>query len=50
LTDGKYFLDIAVHTKDGMPFDYHTRSYSFEVLSMIKDLGVYRPKHHWEFE
>jgi lipopolysaccharide transport system ATP-binding protein len=50
LTEGKYFLDVAVHTKDGMPFDYQTHSYSFEVMSMIKDLGVYRPTHRWEFE
>ncbi len=50
LTEGKYFLDIAIHTKDGLPFDYHTHGYSFEVMSMIKDLGVYRPAHRWEFE
>jgi ABC-type polysaccharide/polyol phosphate transport system ATPase subunit len=50
LTEGKYFLDIAVHLEDGTPFDYQTRAYSFEVMSMIKDLGVYRPIHRWEFE
>lgn len=50
LTEGKYFLDIAIHATDGTPYDYHTRSYSFEVMSMIKDLGVYRPAHTWEFE
>lgn len=50
LTEGKYFLDIAVHAKDGTIFDYQTHFYSFEVMSMIKDLGVYRPVHRWEFE
>jgi ABC-2 type transport system ATP-binding protein/lipopolysaccharide transport system ATP-binding protein len=50
LTAGKYFLDVAVHAKDGTPYDYQTRSYSFEVMSMINDLGVYRPQHSWEFE
>jgi len=50
LTEGKYFLDVAIHTKDGLPFDYHTHGYSFEVMSMIKDLGIYRPAHRWEFE
>jgi ABC-2 type transport system ATP-binding protein/lipopolysaccharide transport system ATP-binding protein len=50
LTEGKYFLDVALHTKEGLPFDYQTHSYSFEVMSMIKDLGVYRPNHRWEFE
>lgn len=50
LTEGKYLLDVAVHEKDGTPYDYQTRAYSFEVISMIKDVGVYRPPHHWEFE
>lgn len=50
LTEGKYFLDVAIHTSDGLPFDYQTHGYSFEVMSMIKDLGVYRPAHRWEFE
>jgi lipopolysaccharide transport system ATP-binding protein len=50
MTEGKYFLDVAVHTEDGMPFDYQSRFYSFDVISMIKDLGVYRPLHRWEIE
>ncbi|GAK59040.1 O-antigen export system [Candidatus Vecturithrix granuli] len=50
LTEGKYLLDVAVHEKDGTPYDYQTRAYSFEVMSMIKDVGVYRPLHRWEFE
>ena len=49
-TEGKYFLDVAVHMEDGTAFDYQTRAYSFEVMSMIKDLGIYRPAHTWEFE
>ena len=50
LTEGKYLLDVAVHEKDGTPYDYQTRAYSFEVMSLIKDVGVYRPPHRWEFE
>ncbi len=50
LTEGKYFIDIAVHLEDGTPFDYQTRAYSFDVMSLIKDVGVYRPSHRWEFE
>lgn len=50
LTEGKYLLDIAIHEKDGAPYDYQTRAYSFEVMSLIKDVGVYRPPHRWEFE
>lgn len=50
LTEGKYFLDVAIHLEDGTPFDYQTRAYSFEVMSLIKDIGIYRPAHRWEFE
>lgn len=50
LTEGRYFLDVAIHTKDGLPYDYQTHAYSFEVMSLIKDLGVYRPAHRWEID
>ncbi len=50
LTEGKYLLDVAVHAEDGTPYDYQTRTYSFEVVSMVKDVGIYRPEHRWEFE
>jgi len=35
--------------KDGTPYDYHRGLYSFRVKSRIKDVGVYRPEHRWEF-
>lgn len=50
LTGGIYLLDVAVHAKDGTPYDYQSQMYSFEVQSSIRDVGIYRPPHHWEFE
>ena len=49
LIEGSYFLDVAAHQRDGYPFDYHRALYTFRVNSRIKDLGVYRPSHRWEF-
>jgi len=49
LINGTYYLDIAVHKKDGYPYDYHRNLYSFMVSSMYKDEGIYRPKHSWNF-
>ena len=49
LIEGTYFLDVAAHQRDGYPFDYHRALHQFRVQSKIKDVGVYRPVHSWEF-
>ena len=49
LIEGTYFLDVAVHQRDGYPFDYHRALHQFRVQSKIKDVGIYRPAHTWEF-
>src|SRR4051812_38919417 len=47
LVEGTYKLDVAVHKKDGYPYDYHRLLYTFRVKSRTHDVGVYRPPHHW---
>ncbi len=49
LVNGTYYLDIAVHKRDGYPYDYHRNLYSFMVSSRFKDDGIFRPDHTWEF-
>jgi ABC-type polysaccharide/polyol phosphate transport system ATPase subunit len=49
LVEGTYLLDVAAHRRDGTPYDYHRGLYSFRVKSRVKDVGVYRPPHRWEF-
>jgi ABC-type polysaccharide/polyol phosphate transport system ATPase subunit len=49
LVNGTYFLDIAVHKRDGYPFDYHHFQYSFKVVSGHRDVGIARIPHRWEF-
>jgi ABC-type polysaccharide/polyol phosphate transport system ATPase subunit len=49
LVEGTYKLDVAVHKRDGAPYDYHRLLHTFRVKSRIKDVGIYRPKHTWEF-
>jgi len=49
LVEGTYLLDVAVHRRDGTPYDYHRGRHSFRVKSRIKDVGVYRPPHRWSF-
>ena len=49
LVEGTYKLDVAVHKKDGAPYDYHRLLYTFRVKSRTKDAGIYRPRHRWAF-
>ncbi len=49
LINGTYYLDVAVHKRDGYPYDYHRNMYTFLVSSLHRDEGVSRLPHRWEF-
>jgi ABC-type polysaccharide/polyol phosphate transport system ATPase subunit len=49
LVEGTYKLDVAVHKVDGYPYDYHRLLHTFRVKSRTKDVGIYRPRHAWQF-
>ena len=45
LVEGTYKVDVAVHKRDGYPYDYHRLLYTFRVKSRVHDVGIYRPRH-----
>ena len=49
LVEGTYKVDVAVHKRDGVPYDYHRLLYTFRVKSRTHDVGIYRPRHRWAF-
>ena len=49
LLEGSYSLDVAVHKKEGYPYDYHQGILTFAVRWPQKQLGVVLPKHAWLF-
>jgi ABC-type polysaccharide/polyol phosphate transport system ATPase subunit len=49
LVEGTYLVDLAAHRRDGTPYDYRRGQHSFRVKSRLKDVGLYRPLHHWTF-
>jgi lipopolysaccharide transport system ATP-binding protein len=49
LVAGTYKLDVAVHARDNVPYDYHRSLHTFRVKSKLTDVGVYRPQHEWRF-
>ena len=49
LVDGTYKLDVAVHRRNGAPYDYHRLLHTVRVTSSRKEAGVFRPPHRWTF-
>ena len=50
LAAGAYFLDVAVHSRDGAPYDYRRKLVSLTVTARERGVGVYFPEHRWEFD
>ncbi len=49
LGPGEYVLDVAVHARDGTPYDYRRQLASFSVTASTRGVGVYFPEHEWTF-
>ena len=49
LAAGDYRLDVAVHGREGAPYDYRSGVLGFTVASRTRGVGVYLPEHRWEF-
>ncbi len=49
LAPGEYLIDVAVHSKNGAPYDYHRRLLGFSVTAPNGGVGVYFPEHEWSF-
>ena len=50
LGPGEYSLDVAVHGRDGYAYDYQRRILSFTMTAREQGVGVYFPRHEWQFE
>jgi ABC-type polysaccharide/polyol phosphate transport system ATPase subunit len=49
LVAGAYKVDVAVHRRNGVPYDYHRSLYAIRVTSRVNETGIARPPHHWTF-
>jgi ABC-type polysaccharide/polyol phosphate transport system ATPase subunit len=50
LAPGEYLVDVAVHAKDGAPYDYRRKVLGFTVTAQERGEGVYFPEHSFAFE
>jgi hypothetical protein len=49
LVAGTYTIDVAVHRRNGAPYDYHRLLHTIRITSPLKDAGIFRPPHRWDF-
>jgi ABC-type polysaccharide/polyol phosphate transport system ATPase subunit len=47
LGEGTYLVDVAVHAKNGTPYDYWRGAIRLHVSSPSRDAGVWRPERSW---
>jgi len=50
LAPGDYVLDVAVHSRDGAPYDYRKSVLTFTMTAPNGGVGVYFPEHEWSFD
>lgn len=49
LGPGEYLVDVAVHSREGAPYDYRRKALTFTVTAMDRGIGLYFPQHEWSF-
>ncbi|MFH1177746.1 MAG: ABC transporter ATP-binding protein [Acidobacteriota bacterium] len=47
LAPGRYLVDAAVHTRQGLAYDYSCEALSFFVTAPVSWPGPYAPRHQW---
>lgn len=50
LAAGAYSLDVAVHRRDGAPYDYRAGIVRFDVFAPEATAGVWRPARTWKID
>ena len=50
LAPGEYVVDVAVHSKEGVAYDYQKQALALTVTAGAVGVGVYFPEHRWEAE
>ena len=48
LAPGDYLVDVAVHARDGLAYDYWCDALRVRVTSAVEWPGVWAPPHRWE--
>ncbi|MCL4131440.1 UNVERIFIED_CONTAM: hypothetical protein GTU68_005859 [Idotea baltica] len=49
LTENSYYVDVAAHSSDGLPYDYHHLLHKFAIRSQVATVGICDFSHSWEF-
>jgi ABC-type polysaccharide/polyol phosphate transport system ATPase subunit len=49
LLPGEYWIDLAIHSENGEPYDFWEHSQDIKVISNKQEVGLFRLDHTWEF-
>jgi len=47
LAAGRYLIDVAIHARDGLAYDYWCRAAAVRVTAPVEWPGVWAPRHSW---
>jgi homopolymeric O-antigen transport system ATP-binding protein len=50
LAPGDYLVDVAVHAKDGTPYDYWCDAIRIHITSGVEWPGIWAPSHRWDWD
>lgn len=48
LAPGEYVLDVAIHSVEGLAYDYWCRAARVRITAPVDWPGIWAPEHHWE--
>src|SRR5690606_37800405 len=46
--EGEYLVDVAAHSSEGYPYDYHKHIATFRIKTRPEQVGVCEPPHQWQ--
>jgi len=49
LVKGSYWIDIAIRSKDMLPYDYKAKAVEFHISSVVDEVGIAKLDHIWKF-
>ena len=50
MLNGRFLLTVAVHTRDQKPYDWLDKQYSFDVIPVSRNAGVFEVDCSWKYE
>lgn len=50
MLSGRFLLTVAVHTRDQKPYDWLDKRYSFDIIPISRNAGIFEIECNWKYE